>query len=391
MMFALASLLFVNSAAVESALRAGLTALNNNDLATAQKQLESATRLDPRKAAAWIGLAQTYLKQHKQDAADRAASRAGSLHPEDPKIQHALAMFYSETGNFTKAGECEARYAQKTPQDADALPRAAALYLSANQPEPAIELARQALGRQDRVELHELLGKAYLAAGKVDPSIAEWQTAIRLRPYEERLYFSLAQELLQLQKFQGALDTLGAGLKVFDKSAQLQLARGVALYGLRRFPEAIEAFLLTIQLAPEVEQPYVFLGRMLDVAESKLPAVTQGLAAYCKSQPNNPMSSLLYAKALGAGLGDPARIEALLRQSIRLNDALWESHFELGLILERRRNFEEAARELERSVQLNPDEPTPHYRLARVYDRLGRTAEAVEQRALHEHLSQKAK
>ena len=298
------------------------------------------------------------MKQHQQDAADRAAAKAESLQPEDPKIQHALAMFYSETGNFTKAAEYEARYAHKTPQDADALPRAAALYL---------------------------------AAGKVDQSIAEWQTAIRLRPYEDRFYFGLAQELLKLQKFQLALETLDAGVKIFDKSAQLQLARGVALYGLRRFPEAIDAFLLTIRLAPEVEQPYVFLGRMLDVAESKLPAVTEVLAAYSKSQPNNPMSSLLYAKALAAGSGDAAKIEALLRQSIRLNDALWESHFELGLILEKRRNFEEAARELERSIQLNPAEPTPHYRLARVYDRLGKTAEAAEQRALHERLSQKAK
>lgn len=358
MTFALAALLLVNSAAVDSALRAGLTALNNNDLATAQKQLESATRLDPRKAAAWMGLAQTYLKQQKKDAAERAASKAESLQPEDPKIQHALAMFYSETGNFAKAAECEARYAQKTPQDAEALPRAAALYLS---------------------------------AGKVDQSIAEWQTAIRLRPYEENLYFNLAQELLQLQKFQGALETLDAGVKIFDKSAQLQLARGVALYGLRRFPEAIDAFLLTIQLAPEVEQPYVFLGRMLDVAESRLPAVTEVLAAYFKSKPNDPISSLLYGKALAAASGDPAEIEALLRQSIRLKDTLWESHFELGLILERRRNFEEAAHELERSVQLNPDEPTPHYRLARVYDRLGKTTEAAQERALHERLSQKAK
>ncbi len=149
-------------------------------------------------------------------------------------------------------------------------------------------------------------------------------------PYEDRYYFGLAQELLQLQKFQLALETLDTGVKIFDKSAQLQLARGVALYGLRRFPESIDAFLLTIRLAPDVEQPYVFLGRMLDVAESKLPAVTEVLSAYSKSQPNNPMSSLLYAKALAAGSGDAEKIETLLRQSIKLNDALWEVPLRVG-------------------------------------------------------------
>ena len=70
----------------------------------------------------------------------------------------------------------------------------------------------------------------------------------------------------------------GVGRKNFDKSPQLELAAGVAYYGLRRFPEAIEAFLRTIRLDPGIEQPYVFLGRMLDQAEDKLPQITEVFA-----------------------------------------------------------------------------------------------------------------
>ena len=121
---------------------------------------------------------------------------------------------------------------------------------------------------------------------------------------------------------------------------------------------------------------------MLDVAEDKKPAITQALAAYAQAQPNNYMSSLLYAKALDAP-------EPLLRKSIALKEDYWESHFELGLALERRRAFAEAAKELERSIELSPNEPVPHYRLARVYDRLGKTAEANQQREIHARLAVK--
>ncbi len=46
-----------------------------------------------------------------------------------------------------------------------------------------------------------------------------------------------------------------------------------------------------------------------------------------------------------------------------------------------------AARHLKRAVQLNPKTPAPHYRLARVYDRLGNAEAAQAERVLHEKLT----
>jgi hypothetical protein len=77
-----------------------------------------------------------------------------------------------------------------------------------------------------------------------------------------------------------------------------------------------------------------------------------------------------------------------LRKSIAVNDDFWESHFELGGVLEARRDFAGAARESRRAAELNPKNPGVHYRLARVYDRLGKTDEAKAEHALHERLTQ---
>jgi tetratricopeptide (TPR) repeat protein len=347
--------LFASAGSFDQLLRAGLAALNANDLPAAQSQLEAATKADPRRPQAWVALAQTYFKLKKPELANSAALRAESLVPADPVILQGLAFFYSETGNFDKV----------------------------------VALIRQALAQQDRAEFHDLLAKAYAATGKADETVAELQAAVRMRPYEETYYFELSQQLLRMQKFEAALQAVEKGIKLFDKSAQLELARGVALYGLRRFTDAIDSFLRTIQLAPEVEQPYVFLGRMLDIAEDRTPAITEALATYAQAQPDRYMSSFLYAKALAASGGNADRIEPLLRKSIALRNDFWESHFELGLVLERKHAFDQAAKELERSIELEPNQPVPHYRLARLYDRLGKTSAADEQRKIHARLAVK--
>ena len=353
-MFLLLVLCFAGTGAFDDALRAGIEALNKNDLNVAREQLESASKLRPDNGFVWVALAETYHKQKHESEAQAAAARAEKFAHSDPAALRGLAAYYSETGNFAKSARALERYSISAPNDGDAAVQTAINYARAGEPEPALRAAKR---------------------------------AAKIRPYEEATYFPIAEELLKQQKFDAALEVSQDGLQVFSKSAQLELARGVSYYGLRRFPQAIEAFLRTIEDDPEVEQPYMFLGRMLDVAEAKLPDITAAFRKFAAENPGNPLASFEYAKALALSGGDGKEVEALLRHSLELKPNSWESHYELGLALERRQSFDEAAREVEQSVRLNPDGPVLHYRLARLYDRLGRTAEATEQRAIHAKLT----
>lgn len=296
--------------------QAGLIALKENNLSSAELRLEAAAKLEPGNARVWLALAQTYWKLHKPEPASAAAASVERL-TKNPELLHALSFYYSECGDL------------------------------------------------DRAE-HVM------------------QTVLSLDRFQESYYFDLADLFLKQRKFPAALETLNAGRKVFDKSAQLDLATGVAYYGLRRFPEATDAFLETIALDPSAQQPYVFLSRMLDQTESKRPRIRDAFAAYQKREPENYLSNYVYAKALA--LNEPGRAEALLWKSIALNDGYAASHFELGVLLENRRDLAGAARELERSIALDPKDPASHYHLARVFDRLGKTAEANAERALHAKL-----
>ena len=110
-------LLFAQSTSFEATFRLSLEALKRNDLAEARAGLEAAAKMRPDQAQVWLALAQTYWKLHEPERAGSAAVEAERIAPHDPLVLHALGIFYSESGNFEKAAECEAEYASKTPND----------------------------------------------------------------------------------------------------------------------------------------------------------------------------------------------------------------------------------------------------------------------------------
>ena len=235
--------------------------------------------------------------------------------------------------------------------------------------------------------VHERQGRDYEASGALAKAAAEYEQAIELSPYEEAYYFEAAHARLLQQQFDAAVKILERGRRIFDKSAQIELALGVAYYGERRFADASGAFLRTIDLAPDVQQPYVFLSKMLDQTTDRLPQILARFETWAHANPRDPLAQFVYAKGLLANGGDSEKAEQLLRASIRLKGDQWESHYELGILLEQQRKFSDAAPELERSAAINPNEAGVRYHLARVYDRLGQSDKAAEQRAIHKRLT----
>ncbi|HVV46001.1 MAG TPA: tetratricopeptide repeat protein, partial [Bryobacteraceae bacterium] len=303
--------------------RNGLLALQRNDLAAARANLETASRLAPENGRVWVALSQTYWKLNDNTRADAAAAKAAKLGGADPVVLNGLVIYYTETGHGLEAAETQARYAELAPRDATARQRA------------------------------------------------------------EQLYFELARPLLQQGDFGAALTILQDGAGHLKNSAQIQLALGVALYGLRRFDDAAGAFLRTIAIDPGIEQPYTFLGKFLDQIPARLSEVTKVFAAYTAANPAKAAGYFLQAKALNTQAIDPAEARRLLEKAISIDDHDAAAHFELGNALERLRSYSEAAREFERAAELTPNDPAVHYRLSRVYDRLGRAEDAQAERVKH--------
>lgn len=316
-------------------------------LQEARADLETAKATDPHNPYVWSSLAELYLRLGDKPSASSAAETAAKLGGQDPIVCHALAIYFAKTGAFARAAKLEQTYAESARADKSALLRAGQYDLQAGDEQAALALAER-------------------------PSQSDLSLA-----------FEWAQMLLRNERFTSAATLLEQDLKANPGNAQLTLALGVARYGQRRFEDAIAIFLNVIRIDPAIEQSYEFLGRMLDQAGSRLPEIVAADEEWSTDNPENSKAQLELAKALLLEHPDDPRPESLLRQSLALDASNWEAHYQLGVLLADQHKYEDAARELNEAIRLDPKQAMPHYRLARVYDRLGQPDKAAEERKAH--------
>ena len=271
-------------------LRQGLLELQQNKLAEARSDLELFSRTNPENAVVWVSLAQTYLKLNDSEKARVAADKASKIPSENPAVHHALAIIYVELQDFKQAAPLERKFALSAVADHDALNRAASLYLNAGDPQAALELAQKAFAQTDSNANRALLGRAEAAAGQLQDGIAHLAAAWTSEPANPQICFDYAQALLYAGNFGVAGDAIEKTMTLVGPNTQLQLTLGVVRYGQRRFDEAIRAFLKTIQLDPSAEQPYLFLGKMMDQAGANLPEITEDYRNWLAHEPNNPLA-----------------------------------------------------------------------------------------------------
>jgi len=370
-----------------SLLQQGLTALQHGQVQEARSELEEASRLDSKNAYVWSSLAEVYRRLNQGELAALAAKNAEASGGDNPVVAHALAKYYSETGQFGRAAQMERRYAESAKADPGALSRAAELSLKAGNSNAALELAQRAQARHPSPMTQDLLAQALAATGHAVEAVSQLRSAWETDKLNPQIAFDWSHNLLQRSEFTEAAEVAQTILRVHPDEAQMMLVLGVARYGQRRFDEAITVFLKVIESDPQIEQPYLFLGRMLDQAGDHLPTITRDYEQWAASDPKNAKAQLLLAKALLTANVKNERAETLLRRAIALDPGDWESHYELGVWLSNGRKYSDAAEELGRAIELAPKQPEPHYHLARVYDRLGQPERAKAERELHQSLT----
>lgn len=357
-------------------------ALEAGRLAEARVLLESM----PADGRAQALLARVYHHLKMPQRAAAAAREAGRLAPSVPAVQHALALYFAQSGQRKLAAEWEGRFARTPEADPAAALRAALLYAEVAMWPEAVAFGETALQRVDRPDLRLLLARGYEATGKPDAVVEQYQGLLKLLPYDEPSYAAYGQALLRMGRFNDASAFLADARTKFDKSPQIELAYGVALYTQRRFAEAGERFFRVIELAPEVPQPYIFLSRMIDQLLDRVPEIQQRAEAWLRLEPKNGFAPFVVARARHAAGAADGEVKPLLEEAIRRDGKVWEFPFELAQLLERERNYAGAAVAYEKAIALNAGVPEPHYRLARVYDRLQQPAKAARERQMHQKL-----
>lgn len=252
-------------------------------------------------------------------------------------------------------------------------------YLELGQADSALSQLQKMLKTYDTADVHNLLAEAKDRLGDHASALQQYHRAAEIEPSEQNV-FDLANFLLQHQNYSGflsqAVKYFRYGAEKYPDSAQLRVGLGVAEYADGHYDQAVDALCAAVDLNPNDEKPYDFLGRVSKVSPDKVPEVRQRLADFVRRYPRSSAANYYYALSLAQlSKGDPeldtVLVETLLTTAISLNPDLYEAHFQLGLIYEKQQKGPESIHEFSETVKLRPDFLRAHYHLAQLYNHSG--------------------
>ena len=250
------------------------------------------------------------------------------------------------------------------------------ILLAAGREEEARALARKlATGVPSRTLLSRL-AELEESAGDLDSAIMALRKAIQAEPENADGYIELSEFCVRYRNPELALEILDLGLSRIPKSYRLLVQKGITLGQGQRYEPARKAFSEAIGLQPDHSVALTALAVTLMLSEEMAEAL-EALRAGVERFPDDFYMHYIYgfAQDRSRGAGGAENWEALaekhFRRAITLNDKFPSAYFRLGKLLAER-DIEEAIRNLETALQLDPTLTAAKYQLGQLYIDSGR-------------------
>ena len=355
----------------------------------AKQHLEAAVHLKPASAAARTNLAANLIHMGDVEGARLQLKKAVALDPRNYDANHNLGEIYVKLGKLTDAIPFLKQAQQINRSSYDNGYDLALAYLLTDRSEPARQLVRSLLKRQDTAELHNLLGQIEEKSGNFVAAANEFEAAAHKDPSESNL-FDWASELLLHRTLEPAIEVFRNAAERYSNSARLAIGLGIAYYSRGIYDEAVKSLLRAADLNPSDPRSYFFLSKAYDSSPSQADEVIQRFRRFSELQPNNARAQYYYAISLWKGkrTQDPAvdftQIEALLRKAVALDPKLAEAHLQLGNLLSDQSHHAEAIPEYRAALEGNSNLPDAHYRLGQAYMRTAQKDKAQAELALYQ-------
>ncbi len=221
--------------------------------------------------------------------------------------------------------------------------------------------------------------------GRLGDAPGEWkalESVIRLAPGDRDAYVRLADLHIAQRSAEAARLVAEKGLVRFPSDAELLRLKGVALYGLGRKQEAIDAFLAAMDRAPGDEAVHASVETLLPDAGPRLRDVAERLRRFSELRPESPLGPFLLALIAEAS----ADRETLLNLAIGKDAGFWPAYFEMHKTMREAGKRTMAIEALETTLRLNPNHEGAHFALAELYLEAGDREKAREHRMAHHRL-----
>jgi tetratricopeptide (TPR) repeat protein len=279
------------------------------------------------------------------------------------------------------------------PMDYSARHSLAVAYQLSGDTKRADQTVETLLAQEERAELHALLAEIRESERQPVDAVREYQRAAEMEPSEEHL-FAWGAELLLHHAYAPAYEVFGKGHRLYPKSVRILVGLGSAAYAQDLHEQAARWLLEAIALDPGDARPYLFLGKVQEVAKSEPLEWVEAFRKYATLRPEDARAHYYCAVALEKerrGAQDFAERGAELERAIAIEPRMGEAYLKLGLLEEEEGKLAEAVAALQKAVEFTelPDEA--HLRLAQVYRRMGETEKARKESGLYEEVAGKKK
>ena len=297
------------------------------------------------------------------------------------EANHQLAEFYAHQGKVALAIPYFEKARTADPNHYVNGYDLSLAYMDTGNGEKARQQITTMMQREDRAELHNLMGAVEEQAKRIEPAAREYQRAAEMDPSEKHV-FDFANCLLRYNAGAKAQKIFEYGVDKYPKSARMRVGLGIAFYSVGQYDQAVESLCQGVDLDPNDSRPLTFLGMMYDISPALSDEVTKRLAHLVEVYPKNAAANYYYAVSLWKRTsgGDTAsrlpKVEALLQKAVTLDPKLADAHFQLGILYQEQSRLPQATREFELAVKLRPDVDTFHYRLGQVYRESGQEEKA---------------
>jgi tetratricopeptide (TPR) repeat protein len=315
--------------------REGLWRLDRGELDEAERAFRRALEIDPENPAGSTGLARVALARRQPERAVGTLEKLLEARPGDRYALQLLGRAYSQMGRLDDAAFALAIGVEGEPSWHDPWSDEVAQYrrgyatrlkeaverLQSGRVDEAIAIYERLRDGHENPALVTQLGRAYMAAGRIDAAIAVLEPLVLARPDHVEAHVALASAYLHKRNTERALAHAERALALNPTHARAHEARGMILWRAERYDAALAEFEEAQRADPRNPMTLVWMGMVLGDWER-------------------------YREAL-------ARFEQAAAQSPMLVDAwlgIARAHVELGSI-------EDAAAALRRAAQIDAEHP----------------------------------
>ncbi len=353
----------------------------------ARQVLREVTEERPKLADAWEQLGALELREDQLGKAMDVALRGLAENPDNRQLLLLKAQAEARRSPMLAVPTLK-DLVDQDPNNMSVISQLAMAYVNSNRSQEAVELLRRHLATKDGVARRQgeiTLATILYQSGQVDEAAAMFKNLIQAAPDDPSLRVAWAGQLADAQRWDEVKSLVAdwqAGHPddvVVARSVARDLIAGHVAEGMQIARELLQS---DIEAHPESIGPLYLLAELATVTGQGQEAISLN-RKILEADPNNAFATNNLAWLLCEEQKQYQEALDLANRGLKLRPEYIDLIETRGVIEYRMGRFEEAARDLSRSVELYPvNSPalaTTHFHLARVYAEMGRRTDAVEQ------------